>query len=56
VTESTEQFLQRVTRAVAVERIADLLFVRFLVEKEDGLKAAEMIYDMITKTHGRGNG
>lgn len=54
--ETTDEFLARSKRYVAVERIAGLLYLRFLVEREDGRKFAEMVFDMITKDHGRGNG
>lgn len=47
--------LARINRAHTVERIAQLLYVRFLVDMEDGRKAADVIVDMLLKEHGRGN-
>lgn len=47
---------QAIMRRAVIERIAELLYVRFLVDMTDGRKAADVILDMLLKTHGRGNG
>lgn len=47
--------LQAILRRMLIERIAELLYVRFLVEMDDGRKAADMILDMLLKEAGRGN-
>lgn len=43
-------------REIQIQRIAELLFMRFLVDLDDGRKAAGVILDMIQKEQGRGNG
>lgn len=48
--------LQAVVRWAVIERIAQLLYVRFLVDMADGRKAADVILDMLLKEAGRGNG
>lgn len=48
--------LQAYKRRMCVEHIAELLYVRFLVDMADGRKAADMILDMLFKEQGRGNG
>lgn len=48
--------IQDILRQTAIERIAQLLYVRFLIEPEDARKAADVILDMLLKEHGRGNG
>lgn len=48
--------LQAIVRYALIERIAELLYVRFLVDMADGRKAADVILDMLLKEQGRGNG
>jgi hypothetical protein len=53
--ETTDELLARMRRHTLAERIAGLLYVRFLVDTDDGRKAAEVIVDMCLKEKGRGN-
>jgi hypothetical protein len=48
--------IQEIVRYAVIERIAELLYVRFLVDMKDGRKAADVILDMLLRETGRGNG
>lgn len=47
--------IQDILRQAVIERIAELLYARFLVDRDDGRKAADVILDMLLKEQGRGN-
>lgn len=47
--------IQAIVRQAIVERVARLLYVRFLIEPDDARKAADVILDMLLKEQGRGN-
>jgi DNA helicase TIP49 (TBP-interacting protein) len=47
--------IQAILRHTAIERIAQFLYVRFLIEQDDARKAADVILDMVLKERGRGN-
>ena len=54
--EEMTAFLADLHRRTRIERIAELMYVRFLVDMEDGRKFADVLLDMIEKEKGRGNG